>query len=137
MILYSGSNLSGSNRRLSRLRSTGSSTTQRSLELVSSRFSQHGSTLSHLNNNLLHLHMMNTTMNRQQRKTVHTDMNRMMISLQHNNLILRPNLKPKTTSHSQATSSSLLPRASTRPSALKMSPPQTTFDRVRFDFELF
>jgi hypothetical protein len=25
----------------------------------------------------------------------------MMISLQHNNLILRPNLKPKTTSHSQ------------------------------------
>src|SRR5438309_11583114 len=69
--------------------------------LCSSRFSQHGSTLSHLNNNLLHLHMMNTTMNRQQRKTVHTDMNSMMISLQHNNLILRPNLKPKTTSHSQ------------------------------------
>src|SRR2546422_11424702 len=45
--------------------------------------------------------MMNSTMNRQQRKTVHTDMNSMMISLQHNNLILRPNLKPKTTSHSQ------------------------------------
>src|SRR6266700_4882871 len=100
MILYSGSNLSGSNRRLSRLRSTGSSTTQRSLELCSSRFSQHGSTLSHLNNNLLHLHMMNTTMNRQQRKTIHTDMNGTIISLQHNNLILRPNLKPKTTSHS-------------------------------------
>ena len=70
----------------------------------SSRFSQHGSTLSHLNNNLLHLHMMNTTMNRQQRKTVHTDMNSTMISLQHNNLILRPNLKPKTTSHSQSNS---------------------------------
>src|SRR2546425_4237652 len=69
--------------------------------LCSSRFSQHGSTLSHLNNNLLYLHMMNTTMNRQQRKTVHTDMNSMMISLQHNNLILRPNLKPKTTNHSQ------------------------------------
>src|SRR5207249_12114242 len=69
--------------------------------LCSSRFSQHGSTLSHLNNNLLHLHMMNTTMNRQQRKTIHTDMNSTMISLQHNNLILRPNLKPKTTSHSQ------------------------------------
>src|SRR5205807_8751379 len=69
--------------------------------LCSSRFSQHGDTLSHLNNNLLHLHMMNTTMNRQQPKTAHTDMNRMMISLQHNNLILRPNLKPKTTSHSQ------------------------------------
>src|SRR6266576_1576831 len=69
--------------------------------LCSSRFSQHESTLSHLNNNLLHLHMMNPTMNRQQRKTVHTDMNSMMISLQHNNLILRPNLKPKTTNHSQ------------------------------------
>src|SRR6266576_6859161 len=69
--------------------------------LCSSRFSQHGSTLSHLNNNLLHLHMMNTTMNRQQRKTIHTDMNGTMISLQHNNLILRPNLKPKTASHSQ------------------------------------
>ncbi|HVH14475.1 MAG TPA: hypothetical protein VNA15_01995 [Candidatus Angelobacter sp.] len=40
-------------------------------------------------------------MNRQQRKTVHTDMNSTMISLQLNNLILRPNLKPKTTSHSQ------------------------------------
>ena len=40
-------------------------------------------------------------MNRQQRKTIHTDMNRTMISLQHHNLILRPNLKPKTTSHSQ------------------------------------
>ena len=69
--------------------------------LCSSRFSQHGSTLSHLHNNLLHLHMMNTTVNRQQRKTIHTDMNSMMISLQHNNLILRPNLKPKTTNHSQ------------------------------------
>src|SRR5207237_57446 len=62
---------------------------------------RHGSTLSHLNNNLLHLHMMNTTMNRQQRKTIHTDMNSMMISLQHHNLILWPNLKPKTTNHSQ------------------------------------
>jgi hypothetical protein len=72
------------------------------LDLGSSRFSQHGSALSHLNNNLLHLHMMNTTMNRQQRKTVHTDMNSMMISLQRNNLILRPNLKPKTTSHSHS-----------------------------------
>src|SRR5437667_12052502 len=70
--------------------------------LCSSRFSQHGDTLSHLNNNLLHLHMMNTTMNRQQPKTVHTDMNSTMISLQHNNLILRPNLKPKTTNHSQS-----------------------------------
>src|SRR6266568_9407943 len=69
--------------------------------LHSSRFSQHGSTLSHHRNNLLHLHMMNTTMNRQQRKTIHTDMNSTMISLQHHNLILRPNLKPKTTSHSQ------------------------------------
>src|SRR6266705_6147862 len=98
MILYSGSNLSGSNRRLSRLRSTGSSTTQRSLELCSSRFSQHGSTLSHLNNNLLHLHMMNTTMNRQQYETFSADVSRVMISLQLDDLILRPNLKPKTTS---------------------------------------
>src|SRR6266568_720450 len=67
----------------------------------SSRFSQHGSMLSHLNNNLLHLHMMNTTMNRQQRKTVHTDMSSMMLSLQLNNLILRPNLKSEITCHSQ------------------------------------
>ena len=60
-----------------------------------------GSPFSHLDNNLLHLHMMNTTMNRQQRKTIHTDLNNMMISLQLDYLILRPNLKPKTTSHSQ------------------------------------
>src|SRR5207302_10733612 len=73
-----------------------------------SRFSQQGSTLSHLNNNLLHLHMMNTTMNSQQRKTVHTDMNSTMISLQHHNLILRPNLKPKTTSHRQKQTSLFL-----------------------------
>jgi len=76
--------------------------------------SHEGSPFSHLNNNLLHLHMMNSTMNRQQRKTVHTDMNSMMISLQHNNLILRPNLKPKTTSHSQNRSTPL-PEASTPP----------------------
>src|SRR6266581_3662527 len=63
--------------------------------------SHEGSPFSHLNNNLLHLHMMNTTMNRQQPKTIHTDMNSTMISLQHNNLSLRSNLKPKTTSHSQ------------------------------------
>src|SRR5947209_10530377 len=75
--------------------------TNRSSLRDSSRFSQHGSTLSHLNNNLLHLHMMNTTMNRQEHKTVHTDMNSTMISLQLHNLILTPNLKPKTTSHSQ------------------------------------
>src|SRR6266700_485856 len=68
----------------------------------SSRFSQHWSSLSHLSNNLLHLHMMNPTMNRQQRKTIHTDMNSMMISFQLNNLILRPNLKPKTTNHSHS-----------------------------------
>jgi hypothetical protein len=58
--------------------------------------------------------MMNTTMNRQQRQTVHTDMNSMMISLQHHNLILRPNLKPKTTGHRQTGSSPIL-SASTRP----------------------
>ncbi len=40
-------------------------------------------------------------MNRQQPKTVQTDMNSMMISLQLDHLILRPNLKPKTTNHSQ------------------------------------
>src|SRR5260370_14600842 len=81
----------------------------------SSRFSQHGSTLSHLNNNLLHLHMMNTTMNSQQRKTIHTDMNSMMLSLQLHNLILTPNLKPKTTSHSQNKPLSNLLESSARP----------------------
>ena len=40
-------------------------------------------------------------MNRQESKTVQTDMSSMMISLQLHNLILRPNLKPKTTNHSQ------------------------------------
>jgi hypothetical protein len=49
--------------------------------------------------------MMNTTMNRQQRKTVHTDMSNMMISLQLNNLILRPNLKPEIACYCQADSS--------------------------------
>src|SRR5467141_1707766 len=65
----------------------------------SSRFSQHGYTLSHLNNNLLHLHMMNTTMNRQQSKTVHTDMSNMVLSHQFNNLILGSNFEPKIASH--------------------------------------
>src|SRR5437773_9934161 len=69
--------------------------------LCSSRFSQHGSTLSHLNNNLLHLHMMNTTMNRQESKTVQTDMSSMMLSNQLDNLILRSNFKSKVTCHSQ------------------------------------
>src|SRR6266705_4365263 len=100
MILYSGSNLSGSNRRLSRLRSTGSSTTQRSLELCSSRFSQHGSTLSHLNNNLLHHHMMNTTMNRQEHETLSTHTSSVMVSLQFNNLILGSNFEPKIAGYS-------------------------------------
>jgi len=45
--------------------------------------------------------MMNTTMNSQQRKTIQTDMNSMMISLQHNNLILRSNLESEATSHCQ------------------------------------
>jgi hypothetical protein len=57
--------------------------------------SHEGSPFSHLNNNILHLHMMNTTMNRQERKTVHTDMNNMMISLQLHNLILGSNFKSK------------------------------------------
>jgi hypothetical protein len=68
---------------------------------------------AHLAYDPVHPHMMNTTMNRQQRKTVHTYMNSMMISLQFDYLILRPNLKPKTTNHSQSRLSSLL--ASTRP----------------------
>src|SRR5438094_10488331 len=69
--------------------------------LCSSRFSQHGYTLSHLNNNLLHLHMMNPTMNRQEHETFPADMSGVMLSLQLHNLILRPNLKPNITSHSQ------------------------------------
>ena len=69
--------------------------------LCSLRFGQHGSPLSHLNNNLLDLHMMNTTMNRQQRKTVQADMSSMMLRNQLNNLILRPNLKSEITCHSQ------------------------------------
>src|SRR6266480_5495698 len=75
--------------------------------LCSSRFSQHGSTLSHLDNNLLHLHMMNTTMNRQQGQTVHTDMNSMMISLQHHNLILGSNFKSEAACYGQGRSSSI------------------------------
>ena len=46
--------------------------------------------------------MMNTTMNRQENKTLPTHMNSMMLNLQLDNLILRPNLKPKATSHSQS-----------------------------------
>ncbi len=41
-------------------------------------------------------------MNRQEHKTTLTDPSTMMISLQLNNLILTPNLKPKTTSHDQS-----------------------------------
>jgi len=44
---------------------------------------------------------MNPTMNSQEHKTTLTDPSSMMISLQLHNLILKPNLKPKTTSHSQ------------------------------------
>src|SRR5260370_1668921 len=69
--------------------------TNRSSLRASSRFGQHGSPLSHLNNNLLHLHMMNTTMNRQKRKTVQTYVSSMMLSLQLHNLVLGPNFKPK------------------------------------------
>jgi len=45
--------------------------------------------------------MMNTTMNRQENKTLPADMSSVVLSLQLHNLILRPNLKPKITSHSQ------------------------------------
>jgi len=40
-------------------------------------------------------------MNRQEHKTTCADMSGMMIGLQLDNLILTPNLKPKTTSHNQ------------------------------------
>ena len=45
--------------------------------------------------------MMYTTMNRQVNKTLPADMSSVVLSLQLHNLILRPNLKPKITSHSQ------------------------------------
>src|SRR5437899_7907527 len=89
--------------------------TNRSSLRDSSRFSQHGSTLSHLNNNLLHLHMMNTTMNSQQRKTIQTDSSGMMIRFYLDNLILKPNLKPKTTSHSQNRLIPASPKGSAHP----------------------
>ena len=41
-------------------------------------------------------------MNRQEHKTTLTDPSSMMISPQLNNLILTPNLKPKTTSYNQS-----------------------------------
>jgi len=47
---------------------------------------------------------MNPTMNRQEHKTTLTDPSSMMISLQLDNLILTPNLKPKITRNSQARS---------------------------------
>ena len=40
-------------------------------------------------------------MNRQQHKTLPTNMNNMMLSHQLNDLIVRSNLKPEITSHSQ------------------------------------
>src|SRR2546428_5952159 len=45
--------------------------------------------------------MMNTTMNRQEHETFPADVSSVVLSLQLHNLILRPNLKPKITSHSQ------------------------------------
>src|SRR5213080_3501252 len=69
--------------------------------LTSSHFSHYGYRRSHLGYHLLHLHTMNPTMNRQEHKTTLTDPSSMMISHQLNNLILTPNLKPKTTSHNQ------------------------------------
>src|SRR5207247_10111041 len=69
--------------------------------LTSSHFSHQGYGFSHLGYDLLHLHTMNPTMNRQEHKTTLTDPSSMMISHQLHNLILTPNLKPKTTSHNQ------------------------------------
>ncbi len=44
---------------------------------------------------------MNPTMNSQKHKTIRADMGAMVIGLQLDNITLRPNLKPKTTSHNQ------------------------------------
>src|SRR5437899_11894528 len=74
--------------------------TNRSSLRDSSRFSQHGSTLSHLNNNLLDLHMMNTTMNSQEHETLSTHTSSVMVSLQFNNLILGSNFEPKIAGYS-------------------------------------
>ncbi len=57
---------------------------------------------------------MNTTMNSQKHKTTRTDMSGMMISLQLDNIILRPNLKTETTSHNQ--------RPDTNPNQLSYAP---------------
>src|SRR5690242_2279985 len=78
-----------------------SSVISRDMNYTCLRFSHNGSAFSHLNNNLLHLHMMNTTMNSQQRKTVQTDMNSMTLSHQLDNLIFRSNFEPKVTRHCQ------------------------------------
>jgi len=45
---------------------------------------------------------MNTTMNRQQHKTIQTDSSGMMLGFQLDNLILSRNLEPKTTSNRQS-----------------------------------
>ncbi|MBO0888285.1 hypothetical protein J2P12_04210 [Candidatus Bathyarchaeota archaeon] len=67
-----------------------------------SRFSHDRSRFSHLGYDLLDLHMMETTMNSQQDKAMRTDPSSMMTSLQFDNIILTPNLKPETTSHSHS-----------------------------------
>ncbi len=46
--------------------------------------------------------MMNPTMNREEQETFPADMSSVMLSLQLHNLILRPDLKSKITSHSQS-----------------------------------
>jgi len=51
---------------------------------------------------------MNPTMNSQKHKTTRTNMGGMVIGLQFDNIILRPDLKTKTTSHSQVTHTYLL-----------------------------
>ena len=70
--------------------------------LTSSHFSHQGYGFSHLGYDLLHLHTMNPTMNRQEHKTTLTDPCSMMVSLQLNNLILRPNFEPEITSYDQS-----------------------------------
>src|SRR5207247_4126085 len=70
--------------------------------LTSSHFSHQGYGFSHLGYDLLHLHTMNPTMNRQEHKTTLTDPSSMMIRPQLNNLILTPYLKPEVTSHNQS-----------------------------------
>src|SRR5438034_2601983 len=58
---------------------------------------------------------MNPTMNSQEHKTTRADMGSMVIGLQLDNIILRPNLKPKTTSHGQTKQHATFPYGNSLP----------------------